>query len=91
MLLCISRASETATIDADTLTTVFPTSIVTSNLRGWSTRFNKYLPTSGLESKLFLSFLLSSENKATSHPEKKAERNKKTKRIIILKDQSISK
>ena len=74
-----SRAIVTPKIEAATLISVFPKRIVTSSLLGVSRRFEIYF--AKIPGVLFNSLILflSKENKATSEPEKKAD---KIKRII---------
>jgi len=87
----MSIASITAIIEADTFTNVLPISSDTSNLPGESKRFCKYLLMRGFDSNVFCSFFLSNENRATSEPEKKADKTNKNKRYPNLYCQSIFK
>jgi hypothetical protein len=86
-----SRVSATAIIDAATLTTVFPIRIVTRSLLGCSRSNRRYLPVNGFPVRLFFNFLLSKEKRATSDPEKKAEKIKSKKRNRSLICQPTSK
>jgi hypothetical protein len=77
-------------IDTATFITVLPIRIVTNNLPGCSRRESTYFKIRGLPLNWEFIFLLSSEKRATSDPEKKADVPRKKIIAIILKDQSIS-
>jgi len=79
-----SNAKETAIIEAATLITVFPNNITTSNLLGCSSSCSRYLSIKGLLSTITFKRFLSSENNATSEPEKNAEQKMNINNIINL-------
>ena len=85
-----SIAIVTATIEAATLKIVFPINIVTNKRRGVSRSDSIYFNFSEWLLNCFFIFLLSSENNATSEPEKKADAARNITRMINLTGQSIS-
>jgi hypothetical protein len=83
-------AIATPNIVADTLNIVFPNKMVTNNLLGVSSKVNIYLLRIEFCAFNKLSCFLSSENNATSEPEKKADITKENSNIITLEYKSIS-
>lgn len=82
---------ETEIIESETFTIVFPIKIVTNNLLGKLIRLSRYRYIRLDFLKFESSFFWSSEKRATSEPEKKAELRSRTKIKLSLIDQSKSK
>ena len=80
----ISSASETETIDAATLVSVFPMRIVINNLLGYKIRLLAYLNIIPEDLKSSSNFFFFNEKKATSDAEKKAENNSRITSASIL-------
>ena len=87
----MSKAIVTAKIEAATLITVLPSSIVTRSLLGLSRRLRIYFSIIPLEFFKSLKIFFSNEKSATSEPEKKAENKISTNKKIIRSNQSVSK